>query len=113
MVNLNKTMSLCQVIRHSGRGDIMSRIEKRFQVTRRDEIVGRIKLPSVSWLIKEYDIIPQLLSNNNYSGDTIIKIVADDNETYNINGSRIINGVRISAAYEGNTDILNVSVESV
>ena len=92
----------------------MTDLNFKFNVTKRDEIVGRIKLPSkVSWLTKEYDIIPQLLSNNSYSGDTIIKIVADDNETYNINGSRIINGVRISAAYEGNTDILNVSVESV
>lgn len=92
----------------------MTATVERFKVTRRDISCGRIKLPSkVTWLTKEYDIIPQLLSNNSYSGDTIIKIVADDNETYNINGSRIINGVRVSAAYEGNTDILNVSVEYV
>ena len=108
MVNLNKTMSLCQVIRHSGRGDIMSRIEKRFQVTRRDELVGRIKFNN-----KEYYVIPLLTTNNALSYDTEIKLVSVENTNVSItvNGSRVIDGIRVSAEYEIFTDILIVSAE--
>lgn len=86
----------------------MSRIEKRFQVTRRDELVGRIKFNN-----KEYYVIPLLTTNNALSYDTEIKLVSVENTNVSItvNGSRVIDGIRVSAEYEIFTDILIVSAE--